>query len=65
MEARVTPGRIVCESKEGVTIVLFAKTAKKFDAPASSIASPLCRDKNECHNDFAKTHDYNTTKLTS
>jgi hypothetical protein len=40
-DARVTPGRIVCESKHGVTMVLFGKTAKKLEAPASSTASPL------------------------
>jgi hypothetical protein len=32
---------MVYDSKDGVTIVLFGKTAKKLEAPASSMASPL------------------------
>jgi hypothetical protein len=37
----VTPGRMVPGASDGVTIVLLGYTAKKLDAPASSIASPL------------------------
>ena len=42
IEDRVIPGRMVLESKGGVTIVfVFANTAKKLEAPASSMYSPL------------------------
>ncbi len=42
IDDRVIPGNIVFVSSGGVTIVfVFANTAKKFDAPASSIFSPL------------------------
>jgi hypothetical protein len=44
MDARVTPGKIVSLSRAGVTMVLLGKTAKKLEAPASSIASPLQKE---------------------